>query len=478
LYGCEVGVPHFTAPELQRLNSFRDLQRSVHHDNFGLAVLIFHLLFMGRHPFAGVYSGREDMPIERAIRESRYAFGRTARAHAMSRPPGSIGPEIVTAELAGLFEHAFRDGNSCCERPQARDWVQALDTLKREIRTCADHQIHRYYGRLAECPWCRLENRERLVFFLSVASAELPAGRKVDVRALWSEIEVEAAKIFGQSMPLSFSTPKITPVALPLRAQASRISKRVVRALSILVPLLLIVRLPVATLLWSLAGFYGWNLTERWNSPFELECERRKVALAIAEQRWQAVERRWTELCGKAACRSKLLELDVLREEYRRLRFDYHQARRELQADLRRRQEQRFLARFQLATANIPQVTAEHKLALASCGIHTAADIGTARLRAAGILSMHAIEQLCDWRDELERWSQLERARGAQSVEIEALARRFAHRRQQLAAILSAAPEEIRQLAASFARQRRALLPAVQQAADALAQARADMSVT
>jgi len=32
---------------------FRGLERSAGHDAFGLAVLLFHLLFMGRHPFAG-----------------------------------------------------------------------------------------------------------------------------------------------------------------------------------------------------------------------------------------------------------------------------------------------------------------------------------------------------------------------------------------------------------------------------------------
>ncbi len=49
---CEVGVPTFTSPELQG-KPFRGVVRSPNHDNFGLAVLVFHLLYMGRHPFAG-----------------------------------------------------------------------------------------------------------------------------------------------------------------------------------------------------------------------------------------------------------------------------------------------------------------------------------------------------------------------------------------------------------------------------------------
>ena len=53
-YGCEVGVSHFTPPELQSLPSFNGVKRSFNHDNFGLALLVFHILFGGRHPYSGV----------------------------------------------------------------------------------------------------------------------------------------------------------------------------------------------------------------------------------------------------------------------------------------------------------------------------------------------------------------------------------------------------------------------------------------
>lgn len=49
IYPCEVGVPHFTPPELQNHTSFKDIIRTENHDNFGLALLIFHILMMGRH---------------------------------------------------------------------------------------------------------------------------------------------------------------------------------------------------------------------------------------------------------------------------------------------------------------------------------------------------------------------------------------------------------------------------------------------
>ena len=52
LHLCEVGVSHFTPPELQTMPSFVGFERTENHDNFGLALLIFHILFGGRHPYS------------------------------------------------------------------------------------------------------------------------------------------------------------------------------------------------------------------------------------------------------------------------------------------------------------------------------------------------------------------------------------------------------------------------------------------
>lgn len=87
-YPCDVGVPLFTAPELQG-KDFRGLRRSANHDRFGLAVLLFHLLFQGRHPFAGRFAHGE-ITIERAIAEHRFAYSANPEATGMSLPPGTL----------------------------------------------------------------------------------------------------------------------------------------------------------------------------------------------------------------------------------------------------------------------------------------------------------------------------------------------------------------------------------------------------
>lgn len=173
LYPCEVGVLHFTPPELQRLKSFRDALRTVNHDNFGLAVLCFHLLFMGRHPFAGVYSGREDMPIEKAIERFRFAFGKNASSKGMSPPPNSVTMTIIPPQIATLFERAFSESSAPQDgRPKAREWVTMLDDLKRNLRTCGQESAHKYFGHLTSCPWCELERQSGVEFFLGLVTIQ------------------------------------------------------------------------------------------------------------------------------------------------------------------------------------------------------------------------------------------------------------------------------------------------------------------
>ena len=85
-YYCPVVTPHFTPPELQS-KKLDGIPRTIDHDGFGLAVLIFHLVFVGRHPFAGRFRGEGDLLIEAAIAERRFAFSRDQAATMMEPPP-------------------------------------------------------------------------------------------------------------------------------------------------------------------------------------------------------------------------------------------------------------------------------------------------------------------------------------------------------------------------------------------------------
>jgi len=186
VYPCDVGVAHFTPPELQG-GSFTQLVRTRDHDLFGLAVLTFHLLFMGRHPFAGRPEGNEEIPIEKAIAELRFAFSADASSRALAPPPHSLALTQVPASLARLFERAFSVGSARGEpRPGAQEWMRALDIAERWLGRCLFHPGHAYFFGAPECPWCRIRLAGGPDFFATLA-ASMDRG-PVDAQEIWQRI--------------------------------------------------------------------------------------------------------------------------------------------------------------------------------------------------------------------------------------------------------------------------------------------------
>jgi DNA-binding helix-hairpin-helix protein with protein kinase domain len=155
-YFCTVAQPTFCPPELHG-KPLHSTPRTPNHDNFGLAVVIFHLLVAGRHPFAGRYTGAGEMMLERAIPELRYAYGERAADKQMERPPG-VAPvvDIVGEEIAAGFELAFGPAGLRGERPDARTWIAMVSRLAESLRRCDQNSKHWFVpGR--NCPWCAME---------------------------------------------------------------------------------------------------------------------------------------------------------------------------------------------------------------------------------------------------------------------------------------------------------------------------------
>ncbi len=139
LFPCVVGVPDFTPPELHGKN-LASVERTIDHDNFGLAVTIFHLLFMGRHPYAGRYKG-PDISIGEAIAQNRFAFSLTRQAATQTTPPpGALTLDIFPDAISRAFERAF--GLTPSARPSALDWIHALNTLEGSLNHCSKVKTH------------------------------------------------------------------------------------------------------------------------------------------------------------------------------------------------------------------------------------------------------------------------------------------------------------------------------------------------
>ena len=137
-YRCEVGKEDYTPPELQGQTLGR-VGRTANHDGFGLAVVIFQLLFLGRHPFSGIYKGPGGQPITGvAIRDGRFAYS-PHRAQTMIEPPPFL-PVLADIPLpvANAFMRAFGATHGQ-QRPTSVEWVTLLEdmqnVLMRQIST-------------------------------------------------------------------------------------------------------------------------------------------------------------------------------------------------------------------------------------------------------------------------------------------------------------------------------------------------------
>jgi DNA-binding helix-hairpin-helix protein with protein kinase domain len=215
---CEVGVVHYTAPELQGLKDAFKRPRTANHDRFGLAVLLFQLLFMGRYPYAGRYTGTGELPFEQAIKEFRFAYAASPNGMQMERPPGTPPLSIVGPELSRLFERAFLRGSDAQNaRPSAREWLEALDRFQGSLRQCPNDPGHKTatWGQ-SLCVWCAILNDGGPDYFKGVAAVAtvfvLDRSRLADLRARVEKVTLADAPY--NRMRLAPQPPP-TPVPLP-----------------------------------------------------------------------------------------------------------------------------------------------------------------------------------------------------------------------------------------------------------------------
>ncbi len=220
LYRCRVGVPDYQPPELQSAD-FASLERLPQHDRFGLAVMLFQLLFVGKHPFAGVLppgvAGNGAIGANVAAR--RFFYDPHARRRGMRPPPGSPTLGAVSPEVAALFTRAFLGDPA--QRPSASDWCAALETIETQTTRCSRNAAHQHL-RGAACPWCALD-RTGLHYFTLPGQRERSYGvdesiwqrcTSDDVARMWAEIAAIRAPAPVESTLRVAKTYRATPLRL------------------------------------------------------------------------------------------------------------------------------------------------------------------------------------------------------------------------------------------------------------------------
>lgn len=456
VYPCRVGVPLYTPPELQgeRLAS---VQRLPTHDAFGLAVLIFQLLFMGRHPYAGVMRKAQWMPLENgdAIRRGLYAYGRNARASGIHPPPNSLPAAAVTAEMQELFERSFSVGPAPPSvRPSAAQWMRALDELRRTLVTCRKESSHRHAGHASLCPWCSLSTSSGIHFFVRVSFARFDFST-LDVPAFRKAIEeLREAPVVLRSLDTFASgfIPAPAPIPEPLKGHGPGFYWGMAL---VLVSVSGFLHIFFSFL--GLAGgaaliFKGWR-----KRGYAEEAERRKA-------RWDECRRRGLDLYAEmkavaethhrnAAQGRKTLNELFLRYEDMPLAWGRETA--SLDSGRRKSQLDEFLKQFMLSRHKIPGIGQARLALLLSHGVETAADVHEKKLRSVPGFRRQLGNGLIQWRRSCEKQFVFNPSLPVPIADVQALHRRFRKLKttleRQQRELCARLPDESRQAATRLA---------------------------
>ena len=212
---CRVGMPEYTPPELQgtRLGEFA---RTRDHDAFGLAVILFQLLALGRHPFAGTSPGRA-LPIDMAITQGRFAYSQL-REVGVTPPPGALALTDLPRAIRLLFERAFAPRIGA--RPSASDWVRELASLEAALVPCLEQPHHHVASLAGPCPWCRIERQTGRSIFREGTPVHLPPVHRSETQ-LQRDVERavrNAREQAGETITPAWSRPDVTPGKAARRA--------------------------------------------------------------------------------------------------------------------------------------------------------------------------------------------------------------------------------------------------------------------
>jgi DNA-binding helix-hairpin-helix protein with protein kinase domain len=395
-YRCEVGVDNFTPPELQGL-SFRDVIRTENHDAFGLAALIFLLLFMGRHPFAGRFLGAGDMPIVRAIKEARFAYGSRRAQLQMERPPHTPDLSVVGDKVALLFERAFAAESARGGRPTFSEWTSQLEWLERNLKQCPTNSSH-WHLRTASCPWCPMEAATGVQLFPYLHPD--PAHGQIDLAALWRQIE---------GVPHPGPAPEVTHPQPPPVSAAVEVGKsaRTARVMGLFVAVIIAgvgafggfkAPAPLFIFIAAIASYFLVRNTIDKSSDLRLYRSEYETSSA----KWIKTELEWKDRAGPRPFDEKKAELISYKDQLSHLPGVFNQRLDQLKRDQRRIQLEKFLDAFEIEDATIEGIGTGRKQTLASYGIETAADVTPSAVQSVPGFGPVLSGAVLGWRRSLE----------------------------------------------------------------------------
>ena len=431
IWFCEVGVGTHQPPEMQARTSYAGILRTPNQDNFGLAVIIFQLLCIARHPFAGRFKGAGEPPsIEDAIAASRYAYSRDRFRTAMEPPPASLPIDALTPTIQDLFEKAFAPGATRGGRPGAERWVDALSELSSDLKSCKANSTHFFRRTLSACPWCIIENASGIRLFPVVFKPGATPGA-TGMAALWQEVsKVPDPPPLGPC-PLPPSAASIpSPEAQAIAGVEN--NKRAIAWVAVAASLLAALTIApsgIGILMVIAVGVIAFliqrNARTRQTHPFQQK-------LNDVKRDWNMLQRTWEAPPPTPSVMDIRASLSRIKTQHDALPNERASRLQRLNEQRRERQLEEHLDRAGLANAKIPGIGPTRVATLASYGIDTAGDIVSHRVTAVPGFGPATVTKLLAWRKSHEITFRFDPSRAVPPSDIAVIERDIASKRTKL----------------------------------------------
>jgi DNA-binding helix-hairpin-helix protein with protein kinase domain len=436
-------------------------------------------LFLGRHPFAGIFRhGREDKTIEDAIREYRFAYQPDNRTTEMEPPPAVPRLSEFPPELGRMFLQAFSRGS----RPAAKDWLPALENLARDLKQCAANDTHHYYSAIGLCPWCRVEN----AFGTNMFGVKLTAiaNGEFNLDTIWVQIESihptgenlmppPADAYIGQLRPDA----NISVILTNLAGTKARVAmlkkqgwpKRVLGAGAMLLAIIIVSLNLVPHSLAACILFAGGTATVAfWHSAANDGAGKQLTRTAARKAHATATAAHAAALAASKTAHATAVaayqaDLDRFGRTHR-TPIEFHRKKQQLQNEkqelvglpsvrarrlvvlktgIRHKQLTRFLEKHRIDNADISGIGPGRKALLRCHGVEDASDV-TSSLNIKGF-GPGLKSALLAWRASLEQRFVFNPGEPLDTSDIRALDQEIARKRANLIQSLSAGPQQLRQ---------------------------------
>jgi len=392
LFRCVVGVPDFTPPELHGADLSR-IPRTQAHDNFGLAVAVFHLLAMGKHPYAGRFMGG-DISMSEAIAQNRFAFSDLRAIETRTTPPpGAVRLKDFPPQIARAFEAAF--GLDASARPGPTGWATLLKELEGALSHCMRIRTHYYPSAAGACLWCRVAGQSGVDMFpdLLGPAPQVAAGGPFDLERIAAQLRAIKLPEAGSLLPVWSGTTTGESAAV-VAAKRGLLQRKLLGAGTIAAAIAGFIYLAAAAIVWLGLGIFG--LVKFIGGSVDQAAF--KKAWADADGRVRTLEHAFITRTGLTELHSVRDEVDRWIRSCRDLDAELTRELGRLKASREGRQREAFLDRFPIRRATIQGIGPAKTATLASYGIETTADVKAHAIMAVPGFGEAMTAKLMVWR--------------------------------------------------------------------------------